>query len=70
MQPFEDPFSAIVYSTDDADVTDVWVDGRQLLAGGVAKTINEAEVLRSAVKWRARVRASLGPAKPEPPKKP
>ncbi|HVE66206.1 MAG TPA: amidohydrolase, partial [Thermoanaerobaculia bacterium] len=70
MQPFEDPFSAIVYSTDDADVTDVWVDGRQLLAGGVAKTINEAAVLQAAVKWRARVRASLGPPKTEPAKKP
>ena len=70
MQPFEDPFSAIVYSTDDADVTDVWVDGKQLLAAGVPKTINEAEVLQAAVKWRARVRASLGPPKTEPEKKP
>jgi 5-methylthioadenosine/S-adenosylhomocysteine deaminase len=70
IQPFEDPFSAIVYSADDADVTDVWVDGRQLLAGGVAKTINEAEVIQTAVKWRARVRASLATAKTAPAKKP
>jgi 5-methylthioadenosine/S-adenosylhomocysteine deaminase len=63
MQPFEDPFSAIVYSTDDDDVTDVWVDGRQLLAGGVAKTINETEVLQAAARWRARVRTSLSQPK-------
>lgn len=68
--PFEDPFSAIVYSANDSDVTDVWVDGKQLLAAGVPKTINEAEVLQAAVKWRARVRASLGPPKTEPAKKP
>jgi len=70
MQPFEDPFSAIVYSANDADVTDVWVDGRPLLAGGVARTLNEAEVLQTAVKWRARVRASLAPPKSDPAKKP
>ena len=68
--PFEDPFSAIVYSANDSDVTDVWVDGKQLLAAGVPKTINEAEVLQAAVKWRARVRASLGPPKTAPATKP
>lgn len=70
IQPFEDVYSAIVYSVKASDVTDVWVDGRQLLAAGVPKTINEAEVLQAAVRWRARVRSTLAAPKEKAPGSP
>jgi 5-methylthioadenosine/S-adenosylhomocysteine deaminase len=64
IQPFEDVYSALVYSVKASDVTDVWVDGRRLLAAGRPKTLDAAAVLRSAREWRRRVRRSLGePAK-------
>jgi 5-methylthioadenosine/S-adenosylhomocysteine deaminase len=62
-QPFEDPYSAIVYSIKSSDVTDVWVDGKRLLAARRPTTVNEKPVLEKARNWRRRVRASLASPK-------
>jgi 5-methylthioadenosine/S-adenosylhomocysteine deaminase len=58
-QPFEDVYSTLVYSAKTSDVTDVWVDGKRLLANRRCLTIERAPVLAAAVGWRAKVRESL-----------
>ncbi|HEV8232632.1 MAG TPA: amidohydrolase [Thermoanaerobaculia bacterium] len=66
-QPFDDVYSTLVYSAKTADVTDVWVDGKRLLANRRCTTIDRAAVLAAAAKWRAKVRESLAaPAKETP----
>jgi 5-methylthioadenosine/S-adenosylhomocysteine deaminase len=66
-QPFDDVYSTLVYSAKTADVTDVWVDGKRLLANRRCVTIDRKAVLDAAVKWRKRVRQSLeAPAKENP----
>ena len=62
IQPFEDVYSALVYSVKASDVTDVWVDGKALLSAGRVATLDEKAVRETALKWRARVRESLRPA--------
>jgi 5-methylthioadenosine/S-adenosylhomocysteine deaminase len=59
VEPFEDVYSALVYSVKASDVTDVWVDGRQLLKARRPTTLDEKAILDAAVKWRARVVRSL-----------
>ncbi|HEX7252571.1 MAG TPA: amidohydrolase family protein [Thermoanaerobaculia bacterium] len=59
-QPFEDPYSAIVYSIKASDVTDVWVDGDRLLAARRPTRLDPRPVLAAARSWREKVRASLG----------
>ena len=61
-EPFEDVYSTLVYSTKTADVTDVWVDGKRLLANRRCVTLDEKSVLDAAVKWRKKVHASLAVA--------
>ncbi len=63
VEPFIDVYSALVYSVKAGDVSDVWVDGRRLLANRRATTLDEGALLAAAVRWRARVEASLAPAK-------
>ena len=59
--PFDDPYSALVYSVKASDVTDVWVDGRRLLAGGRPTTLDERAILEKAAAWRRKIDASLAP---------
>ncbi|NIP71562.1 MAG: TRZ/ATZ family hydrolase [Gammaproteobacteria bacterium] len=54
-QPVYHPLSQLVYATGRDKVTDVWVNGRHLLNDRVLTTIDEAEVLRAAREWRARI---------------
>jgi 5-methylthioadenosine/S-adenosylhomocysteine deaminase len=67
-EPFEDVYSTLVYSAKTADVTDVWVDGKRLLANKRCTTLDEKAVLDAAVRWRKKVRGTLSapkePAKP------
>lgn len=62
VEPFDDVYSALVYSAKAADVTDVWVDGRQLLERGRPTTLDERAILDAAVRWRKEIDASLAPA--------
>ena len=62
VEPFQDLYSALVYSVKASDVTDVWVDGRRLLAARRPTTLDRNAVLDAAVRWRARVEKSLEPA--------
>jgi 5-methylthioadenosine/S-adenosylhomocysteine deaminase len=58
-QPFEDVYSTLVYSAKTADVTDVWVDGKRLLANRRCLTLVRRTILDAAAKWRAKVRRTL-----------
>ncbi len=59
--PFDDPYSALVYSLKASDVTDVWVDGRRLLAEGRPTTLDERAIVEKASAWRRKIDASLAP---------
>jgi 5-methylthioadenosine/S-adenosylhomocysteine deaminase len=61
VEPFEDAYSALVYSAKAADVTDVWVDGRRLLADRRPTTLDAKAIVAAAVAWRKKVRQSLLP---------
>jgi 5-methylthioadenosine/S-adenosylhomocysteine deaminase len=68
-EPFEDVYSTLVYSAKASDVTDVWVDGKRLLANRRCLTIDRKAVLDTAVKWRKKVRKTLETSpgkKPQP----
>jgi cytosine/adenosine deaminase-related metal-dependent hydrolase len=67
-EPFEDVYSTLVYSAKTSDVTDVWVDGKRLLANKRCTTLDEKAVLDAAVRWRKKVRETL--AAPKEPAKP
>ena len=58
-EPFEDVYSTLVYSAKTADVTDVWVDGKRLLANRRCTTLDERAILDAAVRWRKKVRETL-----------
>jgi 5-methylthioadenosine/S-adenosylhomocysteine deaminase len=67
-QPFDDVYSTLVYSTKTADVTDVWVDGKRLLANRRCTTLDRRSILDAAAKWRRKVRESLAASAKEKPK--
>jgi 5-methylthioadenosine/S-adenosylhomocysteine deaminase len=65
-EPFTDLASTLVYSAKAADVTDVWVDGRRLLDARRFVTLDERAIIDAAIRWRARVEASLKTAPAAP----
>lgn len=48
MNPVFDPYSAIVYAASRADVTDVWVDGRHVVAGRHCTSVDVLAAVRDA----------------------
>jgi len=65
--PFDDVYSAIVYSLKASDVTDVWVDGRRLLDRKRPTTLDERTIREKAAQWRKKIDASLSAPSPERP---
>jgi len=61
VEPFEDAYSALVYTAKAADVTDVWVDGRRLLSDRRPTTLDAKAIVAAAVAWRQKIRQSLHP---------
>jgi 5-methylthioadenosine/S-adenosylhomocysteine deaminase len=59
VQPFEDVYSALVYSVKASDVTDVWVDGKRLLANRRPTTLDPVRILQTARSRRDSIRRSL-----------
>jgi len=53
--PVSDVAAALVYSAGSHQVTDAWVAGRQLLADGALRYVDEHGVLERAEAWRARI---------------
>ncbi len=58
-QPIDNPISQLVYSSARSQITDVWVGGKHLLSNGELTTINKAEVISQAQKWRRKMRSTL-----------
>ncbi len=54
-QPVYDPVAQLVYSASRDQVTDVWVQGRRLLAGRRLTTIDESQLLAAASDWATRI---------------
>lgn len=55
-QPLYDPVSQIVYAAGREQVSDVWVEGRQLLANKQLTTIDQAALFHTVQKWQSRIR--------------
>jgi 5-methylthioadenosine/S-adenosylhomocysteine deaminase len=58
--PVHDPVTAVIYAASAQQVTDTWVAGRQLLADGHLRYIDESAVLERAERWRERLDATAG----------
>jgi 5-methylthioadenosine/S-adenosylhomocysteine deaminase len=56
-QPVYDPVSQIVYATTRNQVSDVWVNGRHLLAKHQLTSLDEAALRDKAQAWRDKIRA-------------
>ncbi len=54
-QPLYDPISQIVYASGRNQVTDVWVNGKQLLAQRKLTTLDEEKLLIKAQIWAERI---------------
>lgn len=54
-QPVYNPISQLVYSAGREQVTDVWINGKQLLANRRLTTIDETAILRKAQSWREKI---------------
>ena len=54
-QPVYDAASQVVFAASRRQVSDVWVAGRSLVRDGALLTIDEAEVLERARRWRGRI---------------
>jgi 5-methylthioadenosine/S-adenosylhomocysteine deaminase len=56
--PVHDVATAVIYAASSQQVTDTWVAGRQLLADGRLRTVDESAVLERADVWAARLDAT------------
>lgn len=55
-QPVYHPVSQIVYATPRSQVTDVWVNGKQLLKNRKLMTLDEKELIEKAQVWRKKIK--------------
>jgi 5-methylthioadenosine/S-adenosylhomocysteine deaminase len=56
--PLYDPLSQIVYAANRNDVTDVWVNGRRVLASRRLATLDPAALAAKAAAWRDKILAA------------
>jgi 5-methylthioadenosine/S-adenosylhomocysteine deaminase len=57
-QPVYDPISQIVYTATRDQVSDVWVNGKHLLASHHLATLDEAALREKAVEWHGKISAT------------
>ncbi|MHB8743505.1 MAG: TRZ/ATZ family hydrolase [Sulfuricaulis sp.] len=57
-QPVYDPVSQIVYTATRDQVSDVWVNGKRLLASQRLTTLDEAALCNKAVEWHDKISAT------------
>jgi 5-methylthioadenosine/S-adenosylhomocysteine deaminase len=60
--PAASPYSFLVYTTKSSDVETVVVDGKVVVRDGRVLTLDEAQVLRQAAAWRAKIEGRAGGA--------
>lgn len=56
-QPLHNLFSQITYAASSSQISDVWIDGRRVMAESKLNTLDEQEILATAKAWRARLEA-------------
>ncbi len=56
-QPVFDPISQIIYSVSRDHVTDVWVNGKRLVASRRLTTLDESALREKTLKWRGKILA-------------
>jgi 5-methylthioadenosine/S-adenosylhomocysteine deaminase len=56
--PVYDPVSALVYSASSAQVTQVWVQGQQLVSNRQLVRLNQASLMKKAAEWAAKINRS------------
>ena len=56
MEPAFHPVSQLVYATGRQQVTDVWVEGKELMRQRVLQTLDESAILASVRSWLPRLR--------------
>lgn len=54
-QPVYNPISQIVYSSSQSQITNVWVNGKQLLKNRELTTINTSLILKNAKHWQQKI---------------
>jgi len=54
-QPVYNPISQIVYASSRDQVTNVWVNGKQLLVNRELQTVNQSLILQNAKHWRDKI---------------
>jgi len=55
-QPYYDIISQLVYATSRDKVSDVWVDGKQLLKNRQLTTLNETRIIKNSQQWADNIR--------------
>jgi hypothetical protein len=59
MRPVRDPLRSLVFHAADRAVRDVWIDGRQVVAGGRVLTLDRAGALERLAAGQARMEATV-----------
>lgn len=54
-QPVYNPIAQIVYAAQSTQVTDVWVNGRQLMKNRALTTLDEETILAKTKRWQGRI---------------
>ncbi len=54
-QPVYSPLSSLVYSESSQSVSNVWINGKQLLENGCLTTVDESAVLSKTQQWREKL---------------
>jgi 5-methylthioadenosine/S-adenosylhomocysteine deaminase len=62
LQPYYDPYAAVVYAAKGSDVRHVLVDGAPLLLNRELVTLDQRELLRRALEYRRQVLQAIGRA--------
>lgn len=57
-QPLYDPASHLVYCSSREQISDVWIQGRHLLADGILTTLDEEELQQKARHWQVKIQAA------------
>ena len=60
-QPVYNPVSQLVYAASAAQVSDVWIGGRQVLKNRALLTMDAAELVQTARAWRDRIASGRAP---------
>ncbi len=64
-RPLYNVYSQLVYATKAGDVEDVFINGRQIVSGRHALTLNTPEIFRQADRYKAQILSSLTPPGPK-----